>query len=142
MLQDGFELPTRLAVSAADCILVLSEALGKKPIDSRSPREKGSLGPNPSNKPISILEKHGEKKDMSPSVSNNVEGVYLLWQLLDQLIILVEKLHSVSMQPTLFWLVSRISFILLTQDVSLCEGAVNNNDFVSLVIYIQNVDII
>lgn len=96
VLQDGFELPTRLAVSAADCVLVLSEALSKKPVDSRSPRERGSLGPIPFNKPISILEKHGEKKDLSPSVSNNVEGGYLLWQLLDQLIILVEKLHSWS----------------------------------------------
>lgn len=114
MLQDGFELPTRLAVSAADCVLVLSEALSKKPVDSRSPRERGSLGPNPFNKPISILEKHGEKKGISPSVSNNVEGGYLLWQLLDQLIILVEKLHSVSIQPTLFWVVSGVSFILLT----------------------------
>ncbi|XP_056696131.1 uncharacterized protein [Spinacia oleracea] len=97
VLQDGFELPTRLSAVAADCILVLTEALTQKLVDSGNLSEKGAYKSNSSDKPIRIVEgKLAEQKNMSSEASISIDGRLLLWQNLDQLIILVEKLQSWS----------------------------------------------
>ncbi|KAL2923694.1 Dicer-like protein 1 [Bienertia sinuspersici] len=93
VLQDGFELPTRLSAAAADCILVLTEALTQKLSDSVNLSEKGAYRSN-SDKPISVIEtKLVEQKNMSSAVSNKFDGSLLLWQNLDRLILLVQKLQ-------------------------------------------------
>ncbi|XP_021724096.1 uncharacterized protein LOC110691464 [Chenopodium quinoa] len=94
VLQDGFELPTRLSAAAADCILVLTEALTQKLLESGNLNEKGAFKPN---RPISIFEeKQIEQKNMSFEASISIDGRLLLWQNLDQLIVLVQKLQSWS----------------------------------------------
>lgn len=96
MLQDGFELPTRLSAAAADCILVLTEVLTQKKLDSGYLNEKGVHRSNSSNKPIGLLEeKLVEQKNVSSGVCNIIDGRVLLWQNLDQLIVLIQKLQFV-----------------------------------------------
>ncbi|KAF8403828.1 hypothetical protein HHK36_011934 [Tetracentron sinense] len=101
-LQDGFELPTRLSVAAADCTLVLTEALTKKALisDGSSYREKSS-GPDRANRGIALVpaascEKTVKSTYRSPDASDDVEMDFLLWDHLDELIILVQKLLAVE----------------------------------------------
>ncbi|GAB4851595.1 hypothetical protein Ancab_030997 [Ancistrocladus abbreviatus] len=98
ILQDGFELPTRLSVAAADCILVVTGALTQKPLGSEIPSERSRASKsNASNKPVSILgEGQMEPKNVSSDASNHTEMGLLLWEHLDELVILVQKLHSWS----------------------------------------------
>ncbi|XP_057488030.1 uncharacterized protein LOC130774052 isoform X2 [Actinidia eriantha] len=99
VLQGGFELPTRRSVAAADCILALTIALTKKDLVSN-----GSDGrPKPSNSNLSSLpiilapaKKNVKQTSASPEVSNSMEMKLLLWDHLDELIILVQKLFSWS----------------------------------------------
>lgn len=115
VLQDGFELPTRLSAVAADCILVLTEALTQKLLVPVNLSEKGAYKSSPSKKPVSILEeKLVEPKNTPSAASNSIDGRLLLWQNLDQLIILVEKLelwsqksralHAKGLSQVLKWL--------------------------------------
>ncbi|KAG5555649.1 hypothetical protein RHGRI_006336 [Rhododendron griersonianum] len=92
-LQGGFELPTRLAVAAADCTLALTTALTKKDLFSNGSDEK----PKQSNSNLSSLpttwvpgEKRVKPASRCPEVS--VEMNLLLWDHLDELIILVQRL--------------------------------------------------
>ncbi|GMP97063.1 hypothetical protein CsSME_00045462 [Camellia sinensis var. sinensis] len=101
-LQGGFELPTRLSVAAADCILALTEALTKKDLvsDGSDDRLKPS-NPNLSFLPITsapaaFVEKKVKPTNRSPDVLNNMEMKLLLWDHLDELIILVQRLDAVS----------------------------------------------
>ncbi|KAG5555643.1 hypothetical protein RHGRI_006333 [Rhododendron griersonianum] len=89
----GFELPTRLAVAAADCTLALTTALTKKDLFSNGSDEK----PKQSNSNFSSLpttwvpgEKRVKPASRCPEVS--VEMNLLLWDHLDELIILVQRL--------------------------------------------------
>ncbi|GMP97325.1 hypothetical protein CsSME_00045624 [Camellia sinensis var. sinensis] len=98
----GFELPTRLSVAAADCILALTEALTKKDLvsDGSDDRLKPS-NPNLSFLPITsapaaFVEKKVKPTSRSPDVLNNMEMKLLLWDHLDELIILVQRLDAVS----------------------------------------------
>lgn len=120
ILQDGFELPTRLSVSAADCILALTEAITKKALTSQvSSSRSNSSSRNVSNQPISLLpsavnEKKVKLTSRSPEVSNNMEMELLLWNHLDELIILVQRLlawsrksrllHAKGLEQVLKWL--------------------------------------
>lgn len=95
-LQGGFELPTRLAVAAADCTLALTTALTKKDLFSNGSDEK----PKQSNSNLSSLpttwvpgEKRVKPASRCPEVS--VEMNLLLWDHLDELIILVQRLIAV-----------------------------------------------
>ncbi|KAF7148592.1 hypothetical protein RHSIM_Rhsim03G0016500 [Rhododendron simsii] len=114
-LQGGFELPTRLAVAAADCTLALTTALTKKDLFSN-----GSDGkPKQSNSSLSSLpttwmpgEKRVKPASRCPEVS--MEMKLLLWDHLDELIILVQKLiawsrksrslHAEGLDRVLKWL--------------------------------------
>ncbi|KAF7147204.1 hypothetical protein RHSIM_Rhsim03G0017400 [Rhododendron simsii] len=96
VLDGGFELPTRLAVAAADCTLALTTALTKKDLFSNGSDEK----PKQSNSSLSSLpttwvpgEKRVKPASRCPEVS--MEMKLLLWDHLDELIILVQKLIAV-----------------------------------------------
>ncbi|GMP97010.1 hypothetical protein CsSME_00045426 [Camellia sinensis var. sinensis] len=98
----GFELPTRLSVAAADCILALTEALTKKDLvsDGSDDRLK-PCNPNLSFLPITsapaaFVEKKVKPTNRSPDVLNSMEMKLLLWDHLDELIILVQRLDAVS----------------------------------------------
>ncbi|GMP97324.1 hypothetical protein CsSME_00045624 [Camellia sinensis var. sinensis] len=116
----GFELPTRLSVAAADCILALTEALTKKDLvsDGSDDRLKPS-NPNLSFLPITsapaaFVEKKVKPTSRSPDVLNNMEMKLLLWDHLDELIILVQRLdawsrksrslHAYGLERVLKWL--------------------------------------
>ncbi|KAL6987106.1 hypothetical protein U1Q18_012863 [Sarracenia purpurea var. burkii] len=96
----GFELPTRLSVAAADCILSLTTALTKKDLVSKGSDD----GSKPSNSKFSSLqitllpaEKKVKPTSSSPEVLNHMEMKFSLWDHLDDLIILVQKLLAVLM---------------------------------------------
>ncbi|KAI3667410.1 hypothetical protein L6452_42467 [Arctium lappa] len=100
-LQGGFELPTRLSVAAADCVIVLSVALTRKEMVSEA-----SVNTKKSSKPsrqdlqgISVVAVGGQRKakSISPtSETRDMEMTLLLWNLLDRLIMLVQRLHAWS----------------------------------------------
>ncbi|KAB1222327.1 hypothetical protein CJ030_MR2G002032 [Morella rubra] len=94
-LQGGFELPSRLAVSAADCILALTEALTKK-VPSKSQTSKSSA----LNRPITLMPaSSGVNKTKPVSKSSevpNLEMDSLLWDHLEQLINLLQRLLAWS----------------------------------------------
>ncbi|XP_052172708.1 uncharacterized protein LOC127788461 isoform X2 [Diospyros lotus] len=98
-MQGEFELPTRLSVAAADCMLSLTLPLSKKDLDS----DGSGLSDNKVKPTSKLLE-----------VSNNMEMKMLLWDHLDELIILVERLlawnrksrslHAKGLERVLKWL--------------------------------------
>ncbi|XP_077253695.1 ARM repeat superfamily protein isoform X2 [Tasmannia lanceolata] len=93
ILKDGFELPTRLAVAASDCALALTEALTQK---------------------APISEKERSINSRSPQGSGEMEMELLLWDHLDELTFLVQKLqawsrksrplHATGLEQVLKWL--------------------------------------
>ncbi|XP_019154481.1 PREDICTED: uncharacterized protein LOC109150918 isoform X2 [Ipomoea nil] len=96
-LQGGFELPTRLAVAAADVILSLLVSLTRKDLSSDfSDHKPKSFSPSKSNSSIMLLSSAvNEKKPNNTSKSSQSADMimmFLLWDHLDELIILVEKL--------------------------------------------------
>ncbi|KAI3891549.1 hypothetical protein MKX03_033096 [Papaver bracteatum] len=113
-LQDGYELPTRLSVAVADCILVLTEALIVNASTS-----KRSLSADKANiLAASTTSARNEKQVNSistlPQGTENMEIEYMLWNHLDELINLVLKLlawsrksrplHAKGLEQVLQWL--------------------------------------
>lgn len=82
-------------MAAADCILALTERLTKKPLASSNLGQSASSNDQEPRKRISIVAGMRDQGKDSPDVSNNIELGLLLWKNLDNLIVLVEKLHSV-----------------------------------------------
>lgn len=119
-VQDGFELPTRLSVAAADCILDLTKALTRKTsITDVSSRRSKSSNSDVSNLPTTLVPAAvGEKKvkptSKSAEFSNKLEMELLLWDHIDKLIILVQRLlawsrksrplHAKGLEQVLNWL--------------------------------------
>ncbi|KAH0977014.1 hypothetical protein GBA52_026733 [Prunus armeniaca] len=115
-LQEGHELPSRLAVSAADCFLALTEALTKKAkVASSKPKLSDSNAPKRQLTLVAI--DSGEKKAKPASeslVTSNMEMEYILWDHLEELICLVQKLlawsrksrslHAKGLEQVLQWL--------------------------------------
>ncbi|CAA6662885.1 unnamed protein product [Spirodela intermedia] len=97
-LVDGFELPTRLAVAAADCTLVLTEALTKKEFMSSSQKPlTDSKKKNELIKMISLSDSEKERNQTQVTdTSDDIGSEFLLWHYLNELVILVEKLESWS----------------------------------------------
>lgn len=95
-LQDRLELPSRLSVSAADCILSITEALTKKTkVASNKPK---SLNSNTSHA-ISLVSTAIKEKKVKPSESSEVfsiEMAHLLWKQIEVLITLLQRLLSWS----------------------------------------------
>ncbi|KAK6244141.1 hypothetical protein QUC31_010550 [Theobroma cacao] len=115
-LQDKFELPSRLSVAAADCLLALTEGLTKKP-DILSNRPK-SLSSSESNCPVTLTASGiDERKVKATHKSSEVltRGVeFLLWDHLEDLTYLVQRLlawsrksrplHAKGLEQVLKWL--------------------------------------
>ncbi|GLT55250.1 hypothetical protein SLA2020_283890 [Shorea laevis] len=111
ILQDGFELPSRLAVSAADCFLALTEALTKKVLSNRPTSNSSAL-----NRAITLVPASDKKaKPVSKSLEvSNMEMEYLFWDHLEELINLVQRLlawsrksrplHAKGLEKVLKWL--------------------------------------
>ncbi|MFS8002117.1 putative armadillo-like helical protein [Helianthus anomalus] len=104
-LQGGFELPTRLSAAAADCIIALSVALAKKEMDSNPSKDKKKLSKSSQQiKPIS----------QTSEITRDMEMRLLLWNLVDHLIMLVQRLlawskksrslHAKGLERVLKWL--------------------------------------
>uniref|UniRef100_A0A2N9IX14 Uncharacterized protein n=1 Tax=Fagus sylvatica TaxID=28930 RepID=A0A2N9IX14_FAGSY len=111
---DGFELPSRLSVSAADCMLALAEALAKK-VSSNKPTSTS----NGSSWLVTLVpaSSTGDKKVKPASKSSevsNLEMGYLFWDRLEELIHLVQRLlawsrksrtlHAKGLEKVLKWL--------------------------------------
>ncbi|KAL4587515.1 hypothetical protein LXL04_000386 [Taraxacum kok-saghyz] len=94
-LQGGFELPTRLSVSAADFVISLTVALTKK--DKTSDTSNNIKKPP---KSISVVDVSGQRKvnPVTPvsDFTKDMEKNLLLWNLLDHLIVLVQRLLAWS----------------------------------------------
>ncbi|XP_015899000.3 uncharacterized protein LOC107432388 [Ziziphus jujuba] len=115
-LQDGFELPSRLAVSAADCFIVLTESLTKKSVvPSNRQKLLGSSASNQRNTAPAII--GSDKKANAihkPSEVTNAEMENLIWDHLEELILLMQKLlawsrksrplHAQGLERVLKWL--------------------------------------
>lgn len=101
-LQDGFELPSRLSVSAADCMLALTEALAKKVSSDKLKSTSNALS-----RPITLVleSSTGDKKVKSASKSSevsNLEMGLLFWDHLEELLNLVQRLVAVCSVLVLF----------------------------------------
>ncbi|KAA3465203.1 ARM repeat superfamily protein [Gossypium australe] len=115
ILQDKFELPSRLSVAAADCLLTLTEGLTKKPMLSSRTK---SLKSSESNPPVSLLASSIDERKISAvhksSEVLNVGMEDLFWDYLQDLIYLVERLlawsrksrplHAKGLEQVLKWL--------------------------------------
>ncbi|KAK5841784.1 uncharacterized protein LOC108467232 [Gossypium arboreum] len=115
ILQDKFELPSRLSVAAADCLLTLTEGLTKKPMLSSRTK---SLKSSESNPPVSLLASSIDERKISAvhksSEVLNMGMEDLFWDYLQDLIYLVERLlawsrksrplHAKGLEQVLKWL--------------------------------------
>ncbi|KAG8503992.1 hypothetical protein CXB51_002318 [Gossypium anomalum] len=115
ILQDEFELPSRLSVAAADCLLTLTEGLTKKPMLSSRTK---SLKSSESNPQVSLLASSIDERKISAvhksSEVLNVGMEDLFWDYLQDLIYLVERLlawsrksrplHAKGLEQVLKWL--------------------------------------
>lgn len=101
-LQEGFELPTRLSVAAADFILSLTVALTRKDmVSSSSNISKKSSVLNANNRPIALLsadtsEREAKTLSKASELQGSLEMKLLLWDHLDQLMTLVQRLTAWS----------------------------------------------
>ncbi|XP_011075215.1 uncharacterized protein LOC105159735 isoform X2 [Sesamum indicum] len=101
-MQEGFELPTRLAVAAADFILSLTVSLTRKDLasDNMTKKQKSSSVVAKS-QPISLLpggtnDRGNDTSRKTSELPSSLELKLLLWDNLNQLIPLVEKLTAWS----------------------------------------------
>lgn len=93
-MQDGFELPSRLGVSAADCFLSLSGALTKM-----ADNKKLKLNARAKDQAITFV--HSPTTDKKEKLDSKflmsmIERDFTLWHHLDDIICLVRRLLSVS----------------------------------------------
>ncbi|KAL9252043.1 hypothetical protein AKJ16_DCAP05892 [Drosera capensis] len=98
VLQHGFELPTRLALAAADCILTLTQAIAKESLGSKNDFERSrSSDVATSSEPTSTSSwKHRTKgKEQLDDLSISEMGM-LLWENLEELIAVMLKLSAWS----------------------------------------------
>ncbi|KAI5682940.1 hypothetical protein M9H77_04168 [Catharanthus roseus] len=100
-LREGFVLPTRLAVAAADFIISHTVALTRKDLDSGVSANKEKLfTSNLQNQSISTLAAASNEKVKTASkgleLSKNLEMKSLLWAHMDDLITLVDRLRAWS----------------------------------------------
>lgn len=99
-MQGEFELPTRLSVAAADLILSLTEALTRSDsVSNCSDDKQKAAGIGERNRPVMLLPSTSTKKKVNKisksSESTHMEMKLLLWDQLDHLIVLVERLTAV-----------------------------------------------
>lgn len=102
--QGGFELPTRLSVAAADCVIAITIALTRKNALSDISENKGKSNkrdsPTPSislGRPGSNNLKNVKPASISQEICSSTEMGLLLWDLLDEVIVLVQRLSAVCL---------------------------------------------
>ncbi|MCE2054937.1 hypothetical protein HAX54_041674 [Datura stramonium] len=120
-VQGGFELPTRLSVAAADLILSLTEALTRtNSVFNCSDDKQKAAGTGERNRRVTLLPSISTKKKVNKiSKSSDYTGMemkLLLWDHLDNLIILVERLtawsrksrplHAKALERVRMWLLA------------------------------------
>lgn len=96
-MQEGFELPTRLAVAAADFTLSLSVALTKKDLASKNKQKplldaKSQLG---TSLQVSSTGKLESARRQASELQSTVDLKLFLLNHLDGIIVLVEKITAV-----------------------------------------------
>ncbi|CAN6454145.1 unnamed protein product [Victoria cruziana] len=93
---EGYELPTRLAVAAADCFLVLTEALTwKQPVTSTASHPDLKSQPKVQQQPVTLLSAgHCDVGSSSSYGSEPIETKQLLWDHLDKVVSNVQKLQA------------------------------------------------
>ncbi|XP_020526344.1 uncharacterized protein LOC18439992 isoform X1 [Amborella trichopoda] len=101
ILQDDFALPTRLSMAAADCILVLTGALVGYPQISKALSNRKTLYDSNASREIVVStptssERDGSSASTSLHGSEPMEMGLLLWNLLGELVVLVQKLQAWS----------------------------------------------
>ncbi|XP_022967683.1 uncharacterized protein LOC111467138 [Cucurbita maxima] len=99
ILQEGFELPSRLSVCAADCVVSLTNALTRKPeAQTRQKRLNASSSYQQVTFFSNAVDDQREKPISSSSKDSNLDMEYLLWDQLKDLVILVQRLLAWSMK--------------------------------------------
>ncbi|KAH6818792.1 hypothetical protein C2S51_002395 [Perilla frutescens var. frutescens] len=102
VMQERFELPTRLAVAAADFVLSLTVALTRKdPSSNNITKKKNSSFVSAKNQTSNLLRAANNDRDESAlretsEVSSTLDLKLLLWNNINELITLVEKLTDWS----------------------------------------------
>ncbi|KAJ4706438.1 putative ARM repeat superfamily protein [Melia azedarach] len=115
-INDGFELPSRLSVSAADCLLSLTEALTKTPRVSTERQKSSNFKASDQHTTLissATREKKGKPVHKSLELTN-MEMEFLLWGHLQELISLVQRLlawskksrplHAKGLEKVVKWL--------------------------------------
>ncbi|CAH8362130.1 unnamed protein product [Eruca vesicaria subsp. sativa] len=95
ILQDGYEVPSRLSVSAADCLLSVTGALAKSN-DAPANRPKPSTTITGSHQPVALVSSISEKKIKKTSRPEDAtsEKSCILWNHLEELMRLVQSLFA------------------------------------------------
>ncbi|CAL1385061.1 unnamed protein product [Linum trigynum] len=98
ILRDGFELPTRLSVSAADCILAISKALTIKAKVSSTKSQLLTMNASSQSMTPQSTDTAVKKVKLASKSSEGsmTEMSYLLWDQMDILILLLQKLLAWS----------------------------------------------
>lgn len=101
IIQEGFELPTRLAVAAADFVLSLTVALTRKDLASNNiTKKQKSSSVSVKNQSPNLLRTATNDRDentlrKTSELTSSLDLKLLLWNNLDELITLVKKLTAV-----------------------------------------------
>ncbi|KAF8102152.1 hypothetical protein N665_0201s0435 [Sinapis alba] len=115
ILQDGYEVPSRLSVSAADCLLSITGALAKSN-DAPANRPKPSTTITGPHQPVALIPNISEKKIKQTSRPEDAtsETNFILWNHLEELMRLVQGLfawnrktrvlHAKGLNKVLRWL--------------------------------------
>ncbi|KAL1312396.1 hypothetical protein HN51_039011 [Arachis hypogaea] len=113
-LQDGFELPSRLGVSAGDCLLAVSGALTKLAEVQGKKSKLNARGKDWATTSVHSPSVDEVKLDAKSLLMTKTEGEYTLWHHLDVLICLVQKLlawskrsrflHAKGLEQVVKWL--------------------------------------
>ncbi|KAK2363452.1 hypothetical protein QL285_088437 [Trifolium repens] len=97
-LQDGFELPSRFGVSAADCFLAISGALTKA---DKLQDKKLTFNAKAKDQEITLVQcpifDKNVKSDSKSLLMSKFERDYTLWHHIDDLICLAQRLLSIQM---------------------------------------------
>ncbi|KAL8489605.1 hypothetical protein ACS0TY_025004 [Phlomoides rotata] len=120
IMQEGYELPSRLAIAAADFVLSLTVALTRKDLESNNiaKKQKSSLVGAETQPPSLSLtptnHKYNNSLTKASETSSSLDLKLLLWNNLNELITLVEKLiawsrksrylHAEGLKRVLKWL--------------------------------------
>lgn len=98
-MQDGYEVPSRLSVSAADCLLSITGALAKRD-NTLVNRPKPSTITG-SHQPVAMIPYISEKRKKQTSLpeDSNIDANFILWNHLEELTRLVQCLFAVCSLP-------------------------------------------